>query len=288
MEKRYRLSHLLLATAAFALIGLCAGFWTQYEPIQKLAGATGTVRTYSPVLDFPSGTLIGSSAPLTAAAIGATVQAYSADTLTGAALTAQIGVSIEAYSADLVGVAHKVSGATSGNIAALTVAGEIYDSGISATATGNATGNVVIRSGTNAIAADTISEVTSSAGVTVDGVLCKAGTLSGLPPVNAHSATGNVTAAECKGGFVANTGAGAAVTLTLPPAVLGYTVCVFSTVAQVIYVDPDGTDLICGFDCSAGDKISSDATIGTYVVLVCLESGKWYPMGYVGTWTDSN
>jgi hypothetical protein len=172
----------------------------------------------------------------------------------------------------------------------MTAAGVMgYDSSTYQTAViGNATGNLVQRSNTNTIATDVITEIDSGDGVTIDSVLCKDGTITGLLTVTPHTSTGNITAAECKGGAVTNTGAGGAVVLTLPAAVVGYSVCVFLTAAYDVDVNPDGTDQIMTLTDAAGDAISSDATVGSYVVLTCLASGKWFALGYAGTWSDAN
>jgi hypothetical protein len=78
-------------------------------------------------------------------------------------------------------------------------------------AIGNATGNAVVRSGTNAIAANTISEVTSATGVTVDSVLLKDGAVSGVTlsaGTNTVIATVGTSSVTVSGGAVALVGGG--------------------------------------------------------------------------------
>lgn len=114
-------------------------------------------------------------------------------------------------------------------------------------------------------------------------------TLTGKLGVTAHTGTGAITAAECLGGTVTNTGASGAIVLTLPAAVVGYSVLVYLTAAFDVNIDPNGTDQILGLTNSAGDAISSDATVGSCVTLMCFATGYWSPYGGgVGTWTDVN
>lgn len=433
--QNYKLTHLLTAVAGLALLMFGTGAFFQYENIQKLTGS-GTVKTYSPVLDFPAGTLVGGSAPTTAAAIGVSVQAYDADLSTWAtvtpsangksmvsaadysamrtALSLRPGTDVQAYDANLTtwaGVAPSANGQSlvaAANYAAMStllqttvgIYSQAYDAdlttwaGVTPSADGqslvsaanyaamrglldlepgtdylavpasSAWGDVLFRGetgwvrlpagtsgrylktlgvgadpawdvptgtgagdmsgpassvlnqvarfaditgklaqassvyiadvgtltlpGGQAVQTDIVSEATAAAGVTVDGVLFKDSAVSGLITVTPHASTGNITATECKGGTATNTGAGGAVVLSLPAAVVGYSVVVFLTVAQDVDIDPDGTDQIMSLTNAAGDKISSDAAIGSYVVLVCLDSGKWYSFGYAGTWSDAN
>lgn len=101
--------------------------------------------------------------------------------------------------------------------------------------------------------------------------------------------TGNVTvSAEDNGAIYANTGAGAAKTYSLPAAVAGlnYLFCV--NAAQELRIDPNGSETIglpsTGAQGAAGKYLTADA-VGEWVKIICIETGKWYVVGYAGTWT---
>jgi hypothetical protein len=109
-----------------------------------------------------------------------------------------------------------------------------------------------------------------------------------IQSVTAHTATGNITAAESFGGTVTNTGAGGAIVLTLPVAVVGMEVTVYLTAAQDVNVNPqDGASILALTD-AAGDAISSDATIGSGLTLRALSTTTWGALYRQGTWTDAN
>jgi hypothetical protein len=113
------------------------------------------------------------------------------------------------------------------------------------------------------------------------------GTLSVIS-VTAHAATGNLTAAECYGGIVTNTGAGAGIVLTLPVAVVGMKTTIWLTAAQDVDINPqDGTTILALTDAS-GDAISSAATIGNTITLVALSTTSWGAISSSGTWSDAN
>ena len=107
-----------------------------------------------------------------------------------------------------------------------------------------------------------------------------------LVEVTAHTGTGNITAAECRGGVTTNTGAGGAVVLTLPDAEIGMSILVVLTVAQDVDINPQDGEQILVLTDSAGDAISSDATIGSSVTLIAVSATQWMPVGQNGTWTD--
>jgi hypothetical protein len=107
-----------------------------------------------------------------------------------------------------------------------------------------------------------------------------AGTLT----VTAHTETGDIAEDECGGGVSTNTGASEDIELTLPAAVVGYAVTVYLTAAYNIDVIPDGTDQIVPLSGTPGGTLSGDATIGSYLHLVCMDTGKWHVLDYRGTW----
>jgi hypothetical protein len=106
--------------------------------------------------------------------------------------------------------------------------------------------------------------------------------------------------------LITNTGASGAIVLTLPdcdssisvgsgayPATIstvGLVVRVQLTVAQDVDLNPIDTDVITngGTATSAGDAISSAATVGNYVELFCVADNSWVTRASSGTWTDVN
>lgn len=106
------------------------------------------------------------------------------------------------------------SGTTELAIGTITDAHILVRSGtdIVGVAIGNSADNIVKRSGSNAIAADTVSEITSATGVTVDGVLLKDGAVSGVtlsvPEANKLKAESGTSSVTVSGGAVSLVGGG--------------------------------------------------------------------------------
>ncbi len=139
--------------------------------------------------------------------------------------------------------------------------------------------------------ADGYETTVTPADATADRTVTIPDALSGyvhVTSVTAHAATGNVTAAECYGGIVTNTGAVGAAVLTLPVAVVGMRLTVWLTVAQDVDINPQDGTTILALTSDAGDAISSAATIGNMVTLVALSTTTWGAVGSSGTWSDSN
>ena len=109
----------------------------------------------------------------------------------------------------------------------------------------------------------------------------------GLIDVEAHTADDTLTANE-NGTCHTNTGAGGAVVLSLPPAVVGLHYFFGVGAAQALSINPDGSETISlpsnGVPGSAGATIVADA-VGETVHLMCVKAGNWAVMGYTGTWT---
>jgi len=105
--------------------------------------------------------------------------------------------------------------------------------------------------------------------------------------VEAHTAGDTLTAAE-SGSVHTNTGAGATITLVLPPATVGLKFAFGVGAAQQLRLDPNGTETISlpstGVPGAAGKYLVADA-IGETVSLECCVAGNWNVMGYTGTWT---
>jgi hypothetical protein len=134
---------------------------------------------------------------------------------------------------------------------------------------------------------DSVSDGT--AGFTLSDPTDCSAALTGLLAVTAHTGTGNIVAAECRGGITTNTGAGGAIVLTLPDAVAGMSVCVVVTVGHDVDVNPQNGEQILVLTDAAGDAISSDATVGSMITLIAVSATEWMPVGSgVGTWTDVN
>ena len=109
-----------------------------------------------------------------------------------------------------------------------------------------------------------------------------------LIKVVAKTTTGALTANECRGGVVTNTGAAGAIVLTLPAPVAGMRFKVCLTAALDVDLNPaDGTQIL-GLTNAAGDAISSAATVGNSIELVALSSTQWAAFAASGTWSDVN
>lgn len=105
--------------------------------------------------------------------------------------------------------------------------------------------------------------------------------------VQGFTADGEVGDAE----VVHNSGASAAVVLQLPSCDLsnvGVRVFAYVRAAQDIDLNPYDADTILDETNAAGDAISSAATLGNYIELVCISANSWLPMATSGTWTDVN
>jgi len=85
-----------------------------------------------------------------------------------------------------------------------------------------------------------------------------------------------------------NYGATGAITLNLPSAVVGMNIAVQLAAAQDVDINPADADRIMGLTNAAGDAISSDATIGSFILLQCFYAGTWQVIASNGTWTDVN
>lgn len=89
--------------------------------------------------------------------------------------------------------------------------------------------------------------------------------------------------------IVHNNGATAAVTVSLPSAVVGMRVTALIKANQELRLDPSGTQTIAlpatGVQQAAGKYITADA-LGESVALVCIVPGTWDVVGVTdGTWT---
>jgi hypothetical protein len=114
-------------------------------------------------------------------------------------------------------------------------------------------------------------------------------TLNGRALLEFQVKTANYTVlAEESGTGFTNVGASAAITFSLPAAVVGLHYYFAVGVAQELRIDPNGTETISlpssGVPQSAGAYLTADA-IGETVRIVCVTAGSWRVFGYTGTWT---
>lgn len=107
---------------------------------------------------------------------------------------------------------------------------------------------------------------------------------SALIQIASYAASQTLTDAECRGYLILVT---AAATITLPVAIAGYIVTVYSTAAAAVSVDPDVTDRIIldGVAGGNGKKITSASGAGDFVTLVADSAAGWTVIGRSGTWT---
>lgn len=96
----------------------------------------------------------------------------------------------------------------------------------------------------------------------------------------------SLAATQCYGSLNKLNGAE---TVTLPAAVVGMNVLLYSDDATVKTIDPNGTDHIWlnGADNGAGNSIDSPGAVGDYIVLVAFSNNNWYSLGQSGTWIDT-
>lgn len=106
--------------------------------------------------------------------------------------------------------------------------------------------------------------------------------------VVAKAATATLTAAECHGSLITNTGATGAIVLTLPTPAVGMRFSVWLTVAQDVDLNPANGTQILALTNAAGDAISSAATIGNAIELVAISATQWVAFSASGTWSDAD
>ena len=88
--------------------------------------------------------------------------------------------------------------------------------------------------------------------------------------------------------ILTNTGAGGAITFTLPEATAGMRVTAVVKAAQPITLAPATGEALCATttNVKGTDDYGHVAdAIGEYIKLVCVKDGLWDVHGYLGTWT---
>lgn len=94
-----------------------------------------------------------------------------------------------------------------------------------------------------------------------------------------------MTAAGMYGQFYFATGAG---TFNLPAAAAGMNICVYSTTAAAVVINPDDADDITlnGAIQADGATITSASGAGDFICLIAADATHWYTLGRSGTWTS--
>lgn len=106
-----------------------------------------------------------------------------------------------------------------------------------------------------------------------------------LQPVMAKTTSATLSTFEARASLITNKGASEAITLTLPSAQAGMCVSIFLAEPQDIDVAPATGDKIVGVTDSVGEKISSDAAVGSMIRLCALNSVEWAVLGQRGDWS---
>lgn len=97
----------------------------------------------------------------------------------------------------------------------------------------------------------------------------------------------NMTAAGMYGQMYWAGGAG---TWALPAVAAGMNICVYSTTAAAVVINPDDADRIIldGTALSDGDSITSASAAGDFICLIGDSADGWTTLGRSGTWTDTD
>lgn len=134
-----------------------------------------------------------------------------------------------------------------------------------------------------------VATVSSSTGVTKLDFsalnLATTGTISGAIPSVSDADGRSISAAEAYGYMHWATGAG---TWNLPAAVAGMSLCIYSTTAAAIVINPDDADVIVldGVADTAGHQIANGTgTAGDFICFIAIDGTNWHSMGKRGTWT---
>ena len=117
--------------------------------------------------------------------------------------------------------------------------------------------------------------------------LVSTGTISGGIPSTTDADGMNITAAQAYGYMHFAGGAG---TWNLPAVATGMSLCVYSTTAAAVVINPDNSDRIIlnGTALADGDSITSASGAGDFICLMADSSAGWVTLGRSGTWTDTN
>lgn len=87
---------------------------------------------------------------------------------------------------------------------------------------------------------------------------------------------------------ITNSGASGATVINLPDAVAGLHYTFVVATAQDLDINPQNGDTISPTCNAAGDALSSDATVGSFVEVVAISDSTWMVLSKTGTWSDAN
>ena len=131
--------------------------------------------------------------------------------------------------------------------------------------------------------------VSSSTGVTSVSLgsinFVTGGTISGGMPSTTDANGMTIATAEGYGYIHWATGAG---TWNLPTATAGMNLCIYSTTAAAVVVNPVDGDQINPTTNATGDSITNDSSAGSFVCLIAQDTTNWHVLGIRGTWSDTN
>lgn len=85
-----------------------------------------------------------------------------------------------------------------------------------------------------------------------------------------------------------NSGASGATVVNLPDATTGLRYTFLVATAQDLDINPQNGDTISPTCNSAGDAVSSDAAVGSFIEVVAISDSTWMVLSKTGTWTDVN
>lgn len=148
-----------------------------------------------------------------------------------------------------------------------------------------------VMSTTTSITSVTIGGFTASQPMCSDGsgnaTTCTTQPMIGAIPTTSDAngmSQAEMTSAGMYGRFYFATGAG---TWNLPAAAAGMNICVYSTTAAAVVVNPDDADDITlnGTLLADGAAITSASGAGDFICLIAADSTHWYTLGRSGTWT---
>jgi len=133
----------------------------------------------------------------------------------------------------------------------------------------------------------TIGTNTGTAKISTALALASTGTITGGIRTKYLTAPGAVSGEDVYGTMIYMTTAGA---ITLPAYTAGMNLCVFSTGAYVVRIDPNGTDkfVLNGTALTAGFDIYSSGTAGDYICMHANTTSTWTTLGRSGTWTSGS
>ena len=122
-----------------------------------------------------------------------------------------------------------------------------------------------------------------------DGVFKFQNDTSILFPYQSGTTNDTLTAADSGRTYVVTSGAVSAVILKFPPAAVGMEFPIVSATTELIYLNPNGTDIINYASLAAGDAIyNSSSAKGDSITLFCVTAGEWSVKNAYGTWADGN